>query len=111
MKAKKAKRVYSLRGALARRLKAKRPDGTRPWDDALAGFVEKLMSGDPRAIELAMDAVDGKQESVKKHVHAVSRELVIRAKPAPVIDVASAPELPAASDAPQAGSEPKSDNA
>lgn len=111
MKAKKAKRVYSLRGALARRLKAKRPDGTRPWDDALAGFVEKLMSGDPRAIELAMDAVDGPQASVKKHVHAVSRELVIRAQQPRAVEPAPTPELPQASDAPRPASEPTSDNA
>ena len=95
-KGNKTKRTYSLRGALSKRLKARRPDGTRPWDDALAAFVDKLLSGDPRAIELAMNAVDGPQVATKRHEHTVSRELVIRPVPvSPTIEPApTPPQLP-----------------
>lgn len=73
----KARKAYSLRGALARKLKARRADGTRPWDAALDAFVEKLLQGDVRAIELAMQSVDGPLQTAKT-VTTTTRELVIR---------------------------------
>jgi hypothetical protein len=102
-KGNKVKRTYTLRGALAKRLKARRPDGTRPWDDALTAFVQKLCEGDPRAIELAMSAVDGPQATLKRHEHSVSRDLLIRPdgdKRGRVVDASASavPALPEAHD-------------
>ena len=71
----KAKKSYTLRGALARKLKARRADGTRPWDAALDAFVTKLLDGDVRAIELAMQSVDGPQVQ-KRETTKTSRLIV-----------------------------------
>lgn len=67
---------YSLRTALARRLKAKRPDGSRPWDDALTAFVEKLLEGDVRALELALNHVDGPLIQEKRVLTANAKDIL-----------------------------------
>lgn len=92
----RAKKAYSLRGALARKLKARRADGTRPWDSALDAFVEKLLSGDVRAIELAMESVDGPQPIKREVTHGISRDLLIRPD-GDLRGVESVPVLPASS--------------
>jgi hypothetical protein len=97
LKGGKARKAYTLRGALARKLKARRPDGTRPWDDALAAFVQKLLDGDVRAIELAMQSVDGPQATQRKVEHTIARDLLIRPDGdarGRIIDAAPQAELP-----------------
>lgn len=77
-KAVKVKKTYTLRGALARRLKARLPDGTRPWDKIMDALVMKCLEGDVRAIDLAILSADGPQATARTVTHGISRDLLIR---------------------------------
>jgi hypothetical protein len=89
----KAKRAYTLRGALSRRLKARLADGSRPWDGALDALVEKLLEGDVRAIELALNHVDGPLVQRREVDRLERRQLVILPSSDPRAEALEAPQV------------------
>lgn len=89
----RARKAYTLRAALGRKLKARRADGSRPWDDALDALVEKLLEGDVRAIELALNHVDGPLVQRREVDRLERRQLVILPSSDPRAEALASPQV------------------
>jgi hypothetical protein len=96
--------------AVSRALKKRGESGKRKRTEVAEILVEKMLRGDERAIELGAKLSGWRPESIRKHEHSISRDLLVRPdgdrRGKPILDVQATPQVPAS---PEVASDSKLD--